>query len=421
MRFKRARFRLQKPEPFTLLTSLLLATQAFAPEPALAQAMMEYGGLMAMPKGVPSGNTVNMLTNPYRSIGNKFPGGNTSASSANASEAPGATPAFTNSSPATSVDALGTVTVDPKKAQILGAQALKQYEQAKAKMAAKSQDLKGAEATLREAINTRNSIWGYDDPMMPAMLTLMGEIYAKQKHVSESEACYKNALVYITKKHGSGSFERLDTLAKLGALYNESGNPKDALPCFQQVAQIKERQFGASNLASLKARLQWANVSGAVGKADTDSIYKGLLGNLDQSDRTNAGYKEVEKEFIKSYGAYLSKEGKNEEASALASHFAAESVASDATKASPETTTSTNSSANSPASTNSAPASNSPTSNSPASATANTPAKAEAQAKPESQFKTSDSSNSIGSMTMEQMINAESSQNKKKSKSKIND
>lgn len=416
MRVMSARFGLQKSGALMVLTSLLLAGQALSPEQALAQAMMEYGGLMAMPKGVPSGNTVNMLTNPYRSIGNKFPGGNTSASSANASEAPGATPAFTNSSPATSVDALGTVTVDPKKAQILGAQALKQYEQAKAKMAAKPQDLKGAEATLREAINTRNSIWGYDDPMMPAMLTLMGEIYAKQKHVSESEACYKNALVYITKKQGSGSFERLDTLAKLGALYNENGNPKDALPCFQQVAQIKERQFGASNLASMKARLQWAITSGAVGKTDTDSIYKGLLGNLDQSDKTKAGYKEVEKEFIKSYGAYLSKEGKNEEASALASHFAAESVASDATKASPEATSSTNSSANSAASTNSAP-----TSNSPAGATANPPAKAETQAKPESQIKASDSSSSIGSMTMEQMINAESSQNKKKSKSKSND
>lgn len=416
MRVMSARFGLQKSGSLMVLTSLLLAGQALSPEQALAQAMMEYGGLMAMPKGVPSGNTVNMLTNPYRSIGNKFPGGNTSASSANASEAPGATPAFTNSSPATSVDALGTVTVDPKKAQILGAQALKQYEQAKAKMAAKPQDLKGAEATLREAINTRNAIWGYDDPMMPTMLTLMGEIYAKQKHVSESEACYKNALVYITKKQGSGSFERLDTLAKLGALYNENGNPKDALPCFQQVALIKERQFGASNLASLKARLQWAITSGAVGKADTDTIYKGLLGNLDQSDKTKAGYKEVEKDFIKSYGAYLSKEGKSDEASALASHFAAEGVTSDVAKASTEATSSTSSPANSSASANSAPASNSP-----ASATANLPAKSESPARSESPTKASDSSSSIGSMTMEQMINAESSQNKKKSKSKTND
>ena len=112
--------------------------------------------------GVPSGNTVNMLTNPYRSINNKMPGGNTSsASNSSASEAPAATPGISpNTSPAVTVDALGTVTVDPKKAQILGAKALKQYEQAKAKVAAKPADLKGAEALLREAINTRNSIWG---------------------------------------------------------------------------------------------------------------------------------------------------------------------------------------------------------------------------------------------------------------------
>jgi tetratricopeptide (TPR) repeat protein len=387
-----------------LLTSLLLATQAFAPERAVAQAMMEYGGLMAMPKGVPSGNSVNMLTNPYRSIGNKFPGGNTSSSA----EAPGATPTqVTNSSPATSIDALGTVTIDPKKVQILGAQALKQYEQAKAKMIAKPQDLKGAEVTLREAINTRNSIWGYDDPMMPAMLTLMGEIYAKQKHASESEACYKNALVYITKKQGSGSFERLDTLAKLGALYNDNGNHKDALPCFQQVAQIKERQFGASSLAALKARLQWANTSSAVGKADTDFIYKGLLANLDQSDKTKAGYKELQTEFIKSYGAFLSKEGKSEEANALASHFASAGAEEEVGKK---------------ADTDKSPVANTSTSAASNSSALNKPTAAvdEPQAKPETQAKASDSSSSIGTMTMEQMLNAEAS-NKKKSKGKSNE
>ncbi len=391
MRVKTARFGLQKAGSLMALTPLLLASLVFAPEQAMAQAMMEYGGLMAMPKGVPSGNTVNMLTNPYRSIGNKFPG-NGASNTSSVSEAPGATPSqFSNSSPATSVDALGTVTVDPKKAQILGAQALRQFEQAKAKMAAKPQDLKGAETTLREAINTRNSIWGYDDPMMPTMLTLMGEIYAKQKHVSESEACYKNALVYIAKKQGSGSFERLDTLVKLGALYNDNGNPKDALSCFQQVAQIKERQFGASNLAALKARLQWANTSSAVGKVDTDSIYKSLQANLDQSDKTKPGYQEVQAEFLKSYGAFLAKEGKSEEASALASHFAAGSAEPDTAKSS-------------------------------AAPVATQAAKAdEPQTKPVSQIKATDSSSSIGSMTMEQMINAESSQNKKKSKSKSSD
>lgn len=407
MRLKRARFRLQKPEPFTLLTSLLLATQAFAPEPAVAQAMMEYGGLMAMPKGVPGGNTVNMLTNPYRAINNKMPGGNASASSNSASEAPGATPAAgANTSPAVTVDALGTITVDPKKAQILGAKALKQYEQAKAKVAAKPADLKGAEALLRDAINIRNSIWGYDDPMMPTMLTLMGEIYAKQKHVPESEACYKNALVYITKKQGSGSFDRLDTLAKLGQLYNDNGNAKDALPYFQQVAQIKERQFGPASLVTLKAKLNWANVSSAVGKPDTESMYKGLLDNLDQSDKTKAGYKELQAEFVKSYGAFLSKEGKSEEANALSSHFASAGSEQEAVK---KTDTD-----KSPANTNNSAASNSSALNKP------TIKADETQAKPETPAKASDSSSSIGTMTMEQLLNAEASQ-KKKSKSRSNE
>lgn len=414
MPVKTARLALRKPSSLMVLTSLLLASQAFSPEQALAQAMMEYGGLMAMPKGVPSGNTVNMLTNPYRAINNKMPGSNASASN-NSSEAPAATPGIApNTSPAVTVDALGTITVDPKKAQILGAKALKQYEQAKAKVAAKPADLKGAEALLREAINTRNSIWGYDDPMMPTMLTLMGEIYAKQKHVTESEACYKNALVYITKKQGSGSFERLDTLAKLGQLYNENGNAKEALPYFQQVAQIKERQFGPANLATLKAKLSWANVSSAVGKPDTDSIYKGLLANLDQSDKTKAGYIELQTEFVQSYGAFLAKEGKSDEANALASHFASAGTEQEVVKRADSDKSSPNTSAS--AATNSAAAASSTT-----EAAAKAATKVDVpQAKPETSVKASDSSNSIGTMTMEQILNAESSQ-KKKSKNKGSD
>ncbi|MFA6209867.1 MAG: tetratricopeptide repeat protein [Candidatus Obscuribacterales bacterium] len=371
--------RFKKPGVTFALSSLLLLSQMVSPEQAKAQAMMEYGGLMAMPKGVPSGNTVNMLTNPYRSINSKFPG-NGNSSSGGTSDAPAATPGQVGgSNSAMSVDALGTVTLDPKKAQILGAQALKQFEQAKAKMAAKPQDLKGAEAVLREAINTRNSIWGYDDPMMPTMLTLMGEIYAKQKHVSESEACFKNALVYITKKQGSGSFDRLDTLAKLGALYNDNGNPKEAVSYFQQVAQIKERQHGPLDIATLKAKLHWANVSAAAGKPDAATIYTGLQSNLDQSDKDKAGYKEVQSEFIKSYGAFLSKAGKSEEANDLEKR--ASSPAPEAKPVAVETSVKA---------TDVAP-----------SATESTSSKS-----------------SLGEMTMEQMINAEAALNKKKSKSK---
>ena len=318
---------MHKIKPLVALTSLLLLCQTSLPLSAGAQAMMEYGGLMAMPKAVPSGGTVNALTNPYRAIEKQMPGGA-------ASNAPGATPGQ-NAAPmsAVSVDALGTITVDPKKAAILGAKALKQFEQAKAMMAAKPQDLKGAEAVLREAINTRNSIWGYDDPMMPTMLTLMGEIYAKQKHISESEACYKNALVYITKKQGSGSFDRLDTLAKLGALYADNGNPKDALQYFQQVSQIKERQFGASAVPTMQAKLQWANVAAAAGKPDADSLYLGLKDNLDQTDKSKAGYKELQADFIKSYGAVLAKAGKSEAANDLEKHFSQEAPAAAAVPA----------------------------------------------------------------------------------------
>ncbi|CAN5337978.1 hypothetical protein BH11CYA1_BH11CYA1_14230 [soil metagenome] len=391
---------LRKTRPLVALTSLLVLIQVGLPLSAKAQAMMEYGGLMAMPKAVPSGGTVNMLTNPYRTIENKMPG---SANNASGSS-PGATPnQNANPNSAVTVDALGTVTIDPKKAQILGAKALKQFEQAKAMVAAKPQDLKGAEAVLREAINTRNSIWGYDDPMMPKMLTLMGEIYAKQKHISESEACYKNALVYITKKQGSGSFERLDTLAKLGTLYSENGNPKEAVQFFQQVTQIKERQLGASAVNTMQAKLQWANVAAAAGKPDADSLYKGLKENLEQSDKSKPGYKEVQEGFVKSYGAYLAKEGKGEAANDLEKNFKQEAASpSQAATAIPaEVTEAKIEKAEKIGKANKVDKASAPEAIPAAMPAANT---------------SSSPSASVGQMTMEQLINADSKKSKSKSK-----
>ncbi len=293
-----------------LATANLISCQLLGVQAARAQAMMEYGGLMAMPKGIPSPATVNAMTSPYRMV-------------------PGMTPqAASGSNSAMSVDALGNASIDPKKAAILGAKTVKEFEQAKAKMAAKPPDLKMAEALLRDAIGIRNSIWGYSDTAMPQMLTLLGDVYAQQKHTSQAESCYKNALIYITKQDGSGSYQRLDTLAKLGILYNTTGSQKEAVPFFQQVAQIKERQFGATSTDALKARLEWADVANAAGKAEAASLYSGLVETLDKVDRNKAGYSEIQTRLVKSYAAMLTKNGKADEAAAIQGHFTASEPAS---------------------------------------------------------------------------------------------
>jgi len=264
-----------------------------------------------MPKAIPNASTVNAMTNPYRMIPGMTPQNGVGGSAA----------AAKSGNSAMSVDALGNATVDAKKAQMLGAKTLKEYEQARTKMAAKTPDLKMAESLLRDCIGIRNSIWGYSDPAMPKMLTLLGDVYTQQKHTSQAEACYKNALIYITKKDGSGSYERLDTLAKLGLLYNSTGSAKEAVPYYQQVAQIKERQSGATSADALKARLAWAEVAAAAGKADAGSLYKGLVDSLDKVDRSKAEYSQLQLNLVKSYGELLRKEGKLEESSALAIHF----------------------------------------------------------------------------------------------------
>lgn len=299
-------------KPISSLALLALGISVFCPQfqvPARAQAIGEYGGLMAMPKGVPTGS-VNALTTPYRNLPNMTP-------SATPSSAGSSSAVDISNNSAVTVDALGNSTVDPVKAQMLGAKAVKLYEQAKAKAHSATPDLRGAEASLREAINIRNGIWGYSDPMMPKMLTLMGDIYVKLKHPTEAESCYKNALVYLAKKEGSGSYDRLDTVAKLGALYKSQGNFKEAVSFYQQTALIKERQLGMLDPSVLDAKIQWAEVSAEAGKADAETLFQAVATTLEKADRSKHSYAHVQEELLKSYGALLKKNGKSDEIAAL--------------------------------------------------------------------------------------------------------
>lgn len=301
------------PKAPCLILGLFLAFHGASS--ADAQGLMEYGGLMAAPKGIPSGNTINSLVSPYSKL--NIPTG----------AGAGAAAGNQNLMPYQTVGADGSVSVNPKKVKEIADRAAKAYEGARAKLKLTSptpKDLKECENLLRETIALRNSVWGHSDPTIPLMLNQLGGVYEKQNQPATAESCYKNALVYITKKSGSGSYDRLDTLTNLARLYEKAGKHKEALDNFSQVAQIKERQDGPDNLKTIAARLDWARALAALDKPETESVFESALKSLEATDRSkDAGLSsKLGSELQVNYGAFLSKKGKVEEGKRLSERLA---------------------------------------------------------------------------------------------------
>ena len=306
------------PKASCLIFSLSLALNA-APS-VQAQGLMEYGGLMAAPKGLPSGNTINSLVSPYSKL--NIPAGSGSAGGGGAQSI----------LPYQTVGADGSISVNPKKVKEIADRAAKAYEGARAKLKLVSptpKDLKDCENLLRETIALRNSVWGYSDPTIAVMLNQLGGVYEKQNQPATAESCYKNALVYITKKSGSGSYDRLDTLTNLARMYEKAGKHKEALDNYSQVAQIKERQDGPDNLKAIAARLDWARSLAALDKPESESVFESALKSLEATDRSKdaALSSKLSSELQLSYGAFLTKKGKVEEGKRLSERLSKLSAA----------------------------------------------------------------------------------------------
>lgn len=292
--------------------------------PANGQAMMEYGGLMAAPKGVPSG-AANALATPYRNIPNMFPGQSGSGSASGNSGGSSAAGSSVTTPIMTTTDGQENKGPDPKKIQEEGNKALADYQKAKSKMhSSNPEDLKAAEALLRSAINSRNSIWGYSDPVIPAMLNDLGGLYAKQNHTDTAIGCYKSALVYITKQKGSGSYERLDTMLKLGKLLRSKGEHREALNYLKQAALINERQSGKENVKTIETKLDWAREADQLSSQEADLVYKDCLNTFEHIDPSSPEqksaallYDTLKSSLERNYSDYLRRQGRAQEADEL--------------------------------------------------------------------------------------------------------
>lgn len=281
---------------------------------------------MASPKGLPSG-AANSLAAPYRNLNLNLTGspsgGSAGSSKGSASgQSQQGQSQTTNGSGITMTDENGQEVIDPKKAEAAGNKALADYQKAKNKLLSTNpEDQKNAEALIRSAINTRHAIWGYNDPVIPKMLEDLGALYARQDHIDTAISCYKSALMYITKQKGSGSYDRLAVMVKLGKLLRTKGEHREALNYLKQVALINERQNGKENPASLESRLDWAMEADHVGIAEADAAYRDCYHTMTHLDLTSQEVKDnavvydsLKDALASRFSDYLTRQGHKEEA-----------------------------------------------------------------------------------------------------------
>ena len=286
MQYTLNKTRVRKSHVLTM-SATLVALLPFLPAsgPASAQGISEYGGLMAMPKGVPSGNMAGGLSRLYNA---------------------GATPqaVLSEQQAAYSLGLTDVKPPDPKKIKAQTIKSVDLFKNAKVKMASPTPaNLGEAAKMLREAISIRNSIWGYQDPAIPQMLNMLAEVYIKQKYFPQAEACYHNAQVYITKRSGPGSYERFDALLGLARLQESLKNYKGAASNYRQIVVIDERLNRAADPRAVARQVSLLNCLalandpgfGDAQKSFVDKVDK-LIARKDISEKESEALKALKTE-----------------------------------------------------------------------------------------------------------------------------
>jgi len=144
----------------------------------------------------------------------------------------------------------------------------------------------------------------------------LGSVYEQMKQPATAESCYQSALVYINKKFGTGSSERLDTFVHLAPLLAKQGKLGDALGFYQQITMIKERKYGASDLGTIESRIAWAETAKAHDKPNTADIYKQCIADIDSAGDKISPDKvaKIRGDLVPTYLGILKKQGREEEA-----------------------------------------------------------------------------------------------------------
>ncbi|MBX9666410.1 MAG: tetratricopeptide repeat protein [Candidatus Obscuribacterales bacterium] len=246
---------------------------------ASAQGISEYGGVMAMPKGVPGGGgnplggaLNNLYGSPYRGMQQSQA---TRAAPVTAQNKTGS--AAVAQTPKTTKGAKGSKAKTPAKPVATGAPVQSGDMPGQREAAQRQQMLnlvkvttdsyrlgveakdKGkwdeAETQLRKTLNLRSTYWADKDKQLPEILMMLGEVNIARGEDQIAIDDLQKALSYYSKFYGPGSDHRIKPLFLLSDLYTKLDAKSEAYDKFRQASQLVERgKIEGYNIAELRLK-----------------------------------------------------------------------------------------------------------------------------------------------------------------------
>ncbi len=226
-----------KTERMRLNGSLLLAVSAmaFSAAPVGAQGIGEYGGLMGMPRPMPTGHA-GALQNLYGAGSlDKVTGGQSVAAGAG-------------------MPLVGDSRVIAKN---VADKANAYFNEAQKKE--KAGKLAEAEVLYRSSAAWRERVWGTKDPAVYVIYGRVGGLCTKQNKHAEAEAAYRRQVACAVKLYGAGAYESCPVLSHLAESCMAQNKLPEAISTYRQVFQLKKRKLGDTNAETLGAMLKLTN------------------------------------------------------------------------------------------------------------------------------------------------------------------
>ncbi len=231
-----------------LNTSLVAFSIAMSSLPAFGQGISEYGGLMGMPKNMPTGHQ-GALTNLYGA---------------------GSLNKITGSQSGAAGSALPVVGDSRVIAKNIADKANQYFGEAQKKE--KAGKLAEAEAWYRGSAQMREQVWGTKDPAVFVIYGKIGALCTKQNKLPEAEAAYRRQIACAVRLYGAGAYEMCPILAHVAETCMAQNKMPDAINAYRQIYQLKKRKLGDTNPESLGAMLKLAAAlkqNGATAEAET--------------------------------------------------------------------------------------------------------------------------------------------------------
>ncbi|MBI1270604.1 tetratricopeptide repeat protein [bacterium] len=287
------------PGKLLVLTVLLPLVSS----PASAQGIAEYGGLMGMPRNIPTSHSQKTLNNLY--------GG----AARNLSKSAPAAGAVGSAGGGQGGGAGGGTGENLGQVMKLGQQA--QIDLTQARKLASEKKFDQAIALYNKSLTVREKYWSGRDPLTPEIYKEMAEIYAGQSNLDNAEEALKNSIAAYAKLHGPGSKHTSLPLKMLGDIYDKRGEHWKSHDSYLQSFMLTERYEGENSKPAMELRLKMARKAVDLEKyAKAADFYKKAV-ELDQENDILTAEEQVK--VLTEYVAVLRKLKRDAEADKLES------------------------------------------------------------------------------------------------------